>query len=91
MAVEQVGVQLLFQSADLATDGRLRQIQLVARMGQAARVRHGVKYSELVPIHEDYLYNERSVRKNGHLCAFYSLKTTLRHGASVYVRLSYHG
>ena len=52
MAVEQVGIQLLFQPTYLAADRRLRQVQFVPRMGQAAGVRDGVKNSELVPIHE---------------------------------------
>ena len=47
-------VEVLFQRADLPADGRLRQCEFVARMGEAAGVRHGVKDPELVPIHGSY-------------------------------------
>ena len=51
MPVKQRDVQAFFKRADLSRYGRLAQMQGVACMGQAARIRHRVKYSELVPIH----------------------------------------
>ena len=43
MAVKQGRVQPFLQRADLAADGRLRQMQRIARMRQAARIGHGMK------------------------------------------------
>jgi hypothetical protein len=51
VAVKQRGVEVFLQRADLAADGGLAQMQRVARMGQAAGIRHRVKYPQLVPIH----------------------------------------
>ena len=53
MTVEQGGVQAFFERADLAGNGRLRQMQRVAGMGEAACVGDCVKYSEFVPIHRE--------------------------------------
>ena len=52
MAVEEGHVQRIFQRRDLAADSRLRQAQLVACMGEAAGIRHGVEDPELVPVHD---------------------------------------
>ena len=51
MPVEQRHLQAAFQRADLAADGRLAQVQLLAGMGEAAGFRDGVKDPKLVPIH----------------------------------------
>jgi hypothetical protein len=51
MAVKQRRVEVLLQRADLPADGRLTQMQRIARMRQAARIRNRVKYPQLVPIH----------------------------------------
>lgn len=45
MAVKQRRAQRILKRADLAADRRLRQVQHVAGMGQAAGIRDGVKYS----------------------------------------------
>ena len=45
MAVEQRGVQALFQRPNLAGDGRLAEVQGIARMRQAASIGDCVKYS----------------------------------------------
>ena len=55
MSVEKRGVQAFFQRADLAADGRLRQMQRFASMGQAASIRYCVKYPQLVPVHPEIL------------------------------------
>ena len=51
VAVEEVGIKLFLKPANLPTDGRLRQVKLVARMGQRPGIGHGVKNSEFIPIH----------------------------------------
>jgi N-methylhydantoinase A len=51
VAVEQRHRQLLFERADLAGDGRLRQSKLLAGMREAARFRRCVKHLQLVPVH----------------------------------------
>ena len=43
--------EAFLERADLAADGRLAQVQRLARMGQAARVGHRVKDPQLVPVH----------------------------------------
>jgi hypothetical protein len=48
---KQRRVQALLQRANLAADGGLRQVQHLARMGQAAGIGHRVKNPELVPVH----------------------------------------
>jgi hypothetical protein len=53
MAVKECGVQTFFQRTNLSGHRGLAEVEHVTGMGQAARVRDGVKYSELVPIHTD--------------------------------------
>src|SRR5207253_11204041 len=52
MAVKQRNAQLLFERGNLARDGGLRQSELLAGMGETARLGRGVKDLELVPVHE---------------------------------------
>ena len=51
MAMEKRGAERFLQRADLAGDRRLAEAQALARMGQAAGLRHGVKDAQLVPVH----------------------------------------
>ena len=51
MAVEQRDPELLLERADLPRHRRLRQAELLARMGEAAGLGGGVEDLELVPIH----------------------------------------
>jgi hypothetical protein len=51
MAMEQRRAQLLFERAHLARHRRLRQPELLARMGEAAGLGGGVKHFQLVPVH----------------------------------------
>jgi hypothetical protein len=60
VTVEQRRVQAFLQRADLPADRRLRQMQRVAGMRQAARIGDCMKYAQLVPIHG------HTVCPNGH-------------------------
>ena len=51
VAVEQRRRQLLLERAHLARHRRLRQPELLARMGEAAGLGGGVKDLQLVPVH----------------------------------------
>ena len=51
MALKQRHRDFLLQRADLAGDRRLRQAELLAGMGEAARFGRRVKHLQLVPIH----------------------------------------
>ena len=51
MTMEQRRAQLLFERAHLARHRRLRQPELLTRMGEAAGLRGGVKHFQLVPVH----------------------------------------
>ena len=51
MALEERRGNLLLQRTDLAADGRLRQAQRLAGMGEAAGARHRVEDAKFVPIH----------------------------------------
>ena len=53
VAVKKRGIQAFLQRPDLSAHGRLTEMQRLARVRQAARIGHRVKYSELVPIHCD--------------------------------------
>ena len=52
MAVEQRHLQAVFQGRDLAAHRRLAEVQQLAGMGEAARLRHRVEDAQLVPIHD---------------------------------------
>jgi len=45
MAMEQGNPDVVLQRADLARDGRLRQMQRLGRMGEGAGLRRGVKHA----------------------------------------------
>src|SRR3974390_2536528 len=51
MAMKQRYAELLLERRDLTRDGRLRQPKLLPGMGEAARLRGGMKDLQLVPVH----------------------------------------
>ena len=51
MTVEQARTQAFLERADLPADGRLAEFQLLAGVGEAARLGNGVEDAEFVPIH----------------------------------------
>ena len=65
VAMEQRHRELLLQRADLPRHGRLREAELLTRMGEAARLGGGMKNLELVPVH--FRSPGRSVRGSAHL------------------------
>src|SRR5262249_12126367 len=52
VAMEQHHTELLLERADLARDRRLTELQRIARMREAAGIRHGLKDPQLGPIHD---------------------------------------
>ena len=57
MTMEQRDIEFLLERADLPAHRRLRQPEFMSGMGEAAGIRHGVKYPELVPVHECTCYS----------------------------------
>ena len=51
VAMEQRGLQVIFQRRDLAADRRLAEMQGFAGMGEGAGVGGGVENAQLVPVH----------------------------------------
>src|SRR6185437_8302515 len=51
MTMEERHRKAFLERADLPADGGLAEVQRFAGMGEAARFRHSVENSELVPIH----------------------------------------
>ena len=51
MPMEQHDAKLFLERADLARDRRLAELQRFTGMGEAAGVRHGLEYAQLVPVH----------------------------------------
>src|SRR6185437_13079830 len=52
VAMKQRDRELLLECAHLARHGRLREAELLTRMGEAAGLSGGVKHFQLIPVHD---------------------------------------
>ena len=83
VTVKEGGAQRFFQRPDLPADGRLRQVQRIARMGQRPGIRHRVEDAQLVPVHAlhdatcSYLFCTGCISKSPSFHKWLSVKFTV--------------